>query len=59
MGKAEIGLVKDIVSNKNKFRRAMIIIITLCVTAIIITGTAFYTGAITWHGGKSKIEARH
>lgn len=59
MGTKEIKAVQDILSNKNKFRRAIAIIIIFCLTLILIAGIGFYTGAITWHGGKEKIEKRN
>lgn len=59
MGTKEIKAVQDVLSNKNKFRRALTIIIIFCLTIILIAGLGFYTGSITWHGGKEKIEKRN
>ena len=52
MGKDEIKAVQEVLSNKKKFRRVMIIVAVVCITIIAIAGIGFYTGAITWHGGK-------
>ena len=52
MGKEEIKAVGEILSSKAKFKRAAFIVGMICITIIIIAGIAFYTGAISWHGGK-------
>ena len=52
MGKEEIKAVSEVLGNKKKFSRVMLVVIALCVTIVIIAGIGFYTGAITWHGGK-------
>ena len=51
MDKKEIKAVQDILSNKKKFRRVMILLVSICATIAIITGVGFYTGAISYHGG--------
>jgi hypothetical protein len=50
MGKEAIKAVSEILSNKKKFSRALMVIGLICLTIIIIAGIAFYTGAITYHG---------
>lgn len=55
MGKEEIKAVQEVLSNKKKFMRALIIIVIICLTLIAIAGVAFYTKSITWHGGSEKI----
>ena len=52
MSKEEIKAVQEVLKNKKQFKRAMIIIAVVCITLVIIAGIGFYTGAITWHGGK-------
>jgi len=49
--KKEIKAFQDILSNKKKFRRVMIILISILATVAIIAGIGFYTGAISYHGG--------
>jgi flagellar basal body-associated protein FliL len=59
MGNAEIKAVHEILSNKKKFRRTIIIILIICATLISIAGIGFYTGAITYHktsGGNTRNE---
>lgn len=51
MGKDEVKAVQEILSNKKKFNRALIITGIVCLTLIAIACFGFYTGAITWHGG--------
>lgn len=49
----------EVLSSKSKFRRFIIILATILTACIIALGIGFYTGAITWHGGKEKIEKRN
>lgn len=52
MGKDEVKAVQEILSNKKKFRRVLLVVGLVCLTIIVIAGIGFYTGAISWHGGQ-------
>ena len=50
--KDEIKVLNEVLANKRKFGRAMMVMALVCATLIAIAAIAFYTGAITYHGGK-------
>ena len=49
MGKDEVKAVNEILGNKKKYTRAILVISLICITLMVIAYCAFSTGSITWH----------